>query len=243
MKQWALVTGAAKRIGREIAIKLHSSGYNVIIHYGASAEEARSLCDELNRTREDSCITAQADLSTEEGINDLVKVATGCKLSILINNASEFYPTPLQDTQFHDCQRLLTVNLLAPYFLAQKLSSLLSRNNGTIINLLAIHGQNPLKDHGMYSISKAALQMATLSLAQEMGPDIRVNGIAPGVILWPENSQNDAEESIIKQIPLAKCGSPADIANTVQFLVDSSYISGQIIAIDGGRTATGYMGA
>lgn len=243
MNQWALVTGAAKRIGRAIAMKLHSSGYNIIIHYGASADAACSLCDELNQVRQDSCVTIQADLSTEEGINDLVKLATSFKLSILINNASQFYPTPLQETQLNDCQRLLVINLLAPYFLAQKLSPLLSKNNGTIINLLDIHGQKPLKDHGIYSISKAGLQMATLSLAQELGPNVRVNGIAPGAILWPENSQNNAQESIIKQIPLAKCGSPADIANTVQFLVDSHYISGQIIAIDGGRTATGYMGA
>ena len=243
MKQWALVTGAAKRIGREIAIKLHSNGYNIIIHYGASAEEAKSLCHELNRTREHSCITAQADLSIEEGINKLISTASQVNLSIIINNASEFYPTPLLNTQFSDCQRLFTVNLLAPYFLAQQLSPLLSKNNGSIINLLDIHGLKPLKEHGIYSISKAALQMATLSLAQEMAPDIRVNGIAPGAILWPENSHNDAQETIIKQIPLAKLGSPADIANTVQFLVDSSYISGQIIAIDGGRTATGYMGA
>ncbi|AQS36269.1 dehydrogenase of unknown specificity, short-chain alcohol dehydrogenase like [Shewanella psychrophila] len=243
MTQWALVTGAAKRIGREIAIKLHSSGYNIIIHYGVSAEEAKSLCQKLNKIREHSCVTAQANLSTEAGINTLVEAATQFKLSILINNASEFYPTPLADTQFKDSQRLLAVNLLAPYFLAQRLFPLLSKSNGAIINLLDIHGQKPLKDHGLYSISKAALQMATLSLAQEMGPGVRVNGIAPGAILWPENSHNDAQETIIKQIPLAKCGSPADIANTVQFLVDSHYISGQIIAIDGGRTAIGYMGA
>ncbi|BAJ02276.1 pteridine reductase [Shewanella violacea] len=243
MQQWALVTGAAKRIGREIAIKLHSSGYNVIIHYATSADLAQSLCNELNQIRENSCVTVQAYLSTEEGINKLVKAAAKETLSIVINNASEFYRTPLNDTQFKDSQHLLTVNLLAPYYIAQKLYPTLRENKGIIINLLDIHGQKPLKEHGLYSISKAALQMATLSLAQEMGPDVRVNGIAPGAILWPENSHCDAQESIIKQIPLAKCGSPADIANTVQFLVDSPYISGQIIAIDGGRTATGYQGA
>ncbi|MEI6859006.1 MAG: SDR family oxidoreductase [Shewanella sp.] len=242
MTQWALVTGAAKRIGREITIKLHSSGYNIIIHYGASVEEAKSLCHELNIRRENSCISAQANLSTEEGINTLAETAAKFNLSIIINNASEFYPTPLADTQFKDCQRLLNVNLLAPYFLAQRLFPLLNKNNGTIINLLDIHGQKPLKGHGLYSISKAGLQMATLSLAQEMGPNVRVNGIAPGAILWPANGHNDAQKSIIKQIPLAKCGSPVDIANTVQFLIDSNYISGQIITIDGGRTATGYMG-
>ncbi|QFU22751.1 pteridine reductase [Shewanella eurypsychrophilus] len=243
MESWALVTGGAKRIGRVIARKLHSNGYKVLIHYSNSHSEAQSLCNEFNRLRENSSVIVQAELSNELGIMQLAQRAADYPLAVLVNNASAFYPMPLEAANFNDCQRLLSINLLAPYLLAQQLATSLSKHQGTIINLLDIHGTKPLKDHGLYSISKAALQMATLSLAQELGPEIRVNGVAPGAIIWPENSKNGAQDSIIKQIPLARCGAPSDIADTVQFLVDSHYISGQIIAVDGGRTVTGYLGA
>lgn len=243
MTDWALVTGAAKRIGREITMKLHASGYNILLHYARSEHEATLLSEKLNNLRTGSCVLVQAELSDEQAILSLAKRANTFPISILVNNASAFYPTPLATTTFVSSQTILSINLLAPYLLSQQLSATLAKHHGVIINLIDIHGQKPLKEHGMYSISKAALQMATLSLAQELGPEIRVNGISPGAIMWPENSHNDSQESIIKQIPLNRCGSPTDIADTVQFLVDSQYISGQIIAVDGGRTATGYQGA
>lgn len=243
MTNWALVTGAAHRIGRDIAIMLHNKGYNVLIHYANSHLAAQALCDELNKQRVNSSVIVQAELSTEQGIEQLASFAANYPVSILINNASSFYPTPLESLNFVDSQKLLTVNLLAPYFLAQKLSASLRTHQGSIINLLDIHGVKPLKNHGLYSISKAGLQMATLSLSQELGPDVRVNGIAPGAILWPENSQTSVQDSIIREIPLNKLGSTADITNTVRFLIDSHYITGQVITVDGGRTAVGYQGA
>ncbi|MGS0693231.1 pteridine reductase [Shewanella sp. 0m-4] len=245
MTTWALVTGASKRIGCTIATHLHNEGHNIVIHYGQSAKQAQALCTQLNTKRADSAIIMQADLAQADAVNKLVLQIKSSQLplSVLINNASSFIPTPTGEATFAQAQQLLATNLITPYLLAEALNPILSKNNGCIINLLDIHGRRPLKDHGLYSISKAALEMATLSLAQELAPDVRVNGVSPGAILWPEQSDTESQQAVLSAIPLAKLGQPEDIAKLISHLVSSSYISGQVIAVDGGRSAVGFMGA
>ncbi|GIU35649.1 pteridine reductase [Shewanella schlegeliana] len=245
MTTWALVTGAAKRIGLAIAIQLHDDGYNIVIHYGQSVDEAQALCNRLNAKRADSAIMIQADLANANALNELIAQieAQEIDLEILINNASCFYPTPIGESSFTKAQQLLATNLIAPYILAEKLRPQLALHNGCVINLLDIHGKRPLKDHGLYSISKAALEMATLSLAQELAPKIRVNGVSPGAILWPAQSNMESQQAVLGAIPLAKLGQPEDIAKLISHLVSAPYITGQVIAVDGGRSAVGFMGA
>ncbi|WOT06795.1 pteridine reductase [Shewanella youngdeokensis] len=245
MAKWALITGAAKRIGKAIAEQLHNDGFNILIHYDQSQTDAVALMSKLNNVRPNSAKMLQADLSVQTGLSQLTLQidALALPLSILINNASTFYPTPLGKTDYVAAQQLLTTNLLSPYLLAEHVAPTLKRHNGCIINLIDIHGKRPLKNHGLYSISKAALEMATLSLAQELAPDIRVNGIAPGAILWPEQSNDSSQDHVLTEIPLAKLGQAGDIAKLVSHLVSAPYISGQIIAVDGGRSAVGFTGA
>ncbi|MCL1060487.1 pteridine reductase [Shewanella gelidimarina] len=245
MNKWALITGAAKRIGHCIAKQLHHDGFNILIHYSQSHNDALSLCSELNATRPNSAQIMQAELNNQIELQQfIVNVKSlALPLAVLVNNASEFYPTPLGETDYLAAQQLLATNLLAPYFLAEQFAPTLKEQRGCIINLIDIHAKRPLKDHGLYSISKAALEMATLSLAQELAPDIRVNGVAPGAILWPEQSNDDSQNHALKEIPLAKLGQPDDIAKLISHLVSAPYISGQIIAVDGGRSAVGFTGA
>ncbi|GIU50964.1 pteridine reductase [Shewanella sairae] len=245
MTTWALITGAAKRIGRTIATQLHNDGFNIIIHYGQSATEAETLASKLNGKRIGSAITMQADLAQSDTVNALLTQIIEAKLplSVLVNNASSFYPTPLGQSSFLEAQQILATNLVTPYLLAQAVHPLLSEHHGCVINLLDIHGRRPLKDHGLYSISKAALEMATLSLAQELAPNVRVNGVSPGAILWPEQSDLQSQQAVLSAIPLAKLGHPEDIAKLVSHLVSAPYISGQVIAVDGGRSAVGFTGA
>ncbi|WP_299494640.1 SDR family oxidoreductase [uncultured Shewanella sp.] len=245
MEKWALVTGAAKRIGRAISQQLHQDGYNIIIHFGHSRDEAHALVDAFNHSRAGSAFCLQANLNDENDIQTMLNTIKNkhLPLALLVNNASTFSPTALGQTTFKQCQTTLTANLIAPYLLSQGLFPLLSQHQGLIVNLLDIHAKRPLKHHGLYSISKAGLEMATLSLAQEMGPTVRVNGIAPGAILWPHNSDKDAQSNVIDAIPLAKLGHSDDIAKLVSFLAKAPYISGQVIAVDGGRSATGFKGA
>ncbi|MCL1123220.1 pteridine reductase [Shewanella surugensis] len=245
MEKWALVTGAARRIGRAISQQLHQDGYNIIIHFGQSSDDAHRLASELNQRRLDSAFCVQANLDDENDISSMINLINDkhIPLTLLVNNASAFSPSEFGQTNFTQCQKTLTTNLIAPYLLAQGLFPLLSQAQGLVINLLDIHGKRPLKHHGLYSISKAALEMATLSLAQEMAPKVRVNGIAPGAILWPQNSNEQAQSDVIQAIPLARLGKSEDIAKLVSFLANAPYISGQIIAVDGGRSATGFKGA
>ncbi|WP_299002163.1 pteridine reductase [uncultured Shewanella sp.] len=245
MEKWALVTGAAKRIGCAISQQLHQEGYNIIIHFGQSSDEAQALANQFNQHRPNSALCLQANLDNETGIAKLIDTIMHKQLpvTLLVNNASSFSPSAFEHTRFEQCQTTLTTNLVAPYLLAQGLFPLLKQHQGLVINLLDIHAKRPLKHHGLYSISKAGLEMATLSLAQEMGPNVRVNGIAPGAILWPNNSDKAAQSEIIQAIPLARLGQSEDIANLVCFLAKAPYISGQIIAVDGGRSATGFKGA
>lgn len=236
----ALITGAARRIGAQTAQTLHQNGANIIIHYGRSADEAERLVAKLNMQRADSAVVLQADLLKIEEVHHLAIQAFNAfdSLDILVNNASTFYPTPLGSINENNWDDLMGTNIKAPLFLSQACYPALKQNNGSIINMLDIHARSPLKDYITYSCAKAAKVMMTRSLALEMGPEVRVNGIAPGTILWPEDeNQMDIEtrQEILQQIPLKRTGHPEDIANTILYLITTDYVNGQIIAVDGGR--------
>lgn len=235
-----LITGAARRIGAKTVRTLHHCGANIILHYGRSQSDAESLANELNLIRPNSVHTQQADLLKVDNINTLAEQAYAHyqQLDVLINNASSFYPTPLGSITEAQYDDLMGSNIKAPLFLSQACYPYLKQSSGSIINIVDIHSRSPLKEHITYSCAKAANAMLVRSLAKEMGPDIRVNGISPGAILWPEQ-ENELDQKtmdqIINDIPLKKSGQPSDIANTVLFLIQQSYINGQIIAVDGGR--------
>jgi pteridine reductase len=238
--QVALVTGAARRIGAAISRRLHQHGAKVAIHYRESSDEANALCDELNATRPDSAMSLRADLSDTSAIPELIDSVTDWhgQLDILINNASSFYPTELGQVSEADWDNLIGTNLKAPLFLAQAALVPLRSSRGVIVNIIDIHAQRPLRNHAVYGAAKAGLAMLTRSLAKDLGPDIRVNGVSPGAILWPETDLSDgAKKSILSQIPLGRTGEPDDIAGCVLYLVrDATYVTGQIIAVDGGRS-------
>ena len=235
-----LVTGAARRIGAAIVTCLHENGARVAIHYRGSAGDAESLADNLNSARADSAALFQADLLDINSIKPLVDavVEWGGRLDGLVNNASSFYPTPVGSITETEWDELIGINLKAPLFLAQAAAGHLRDNNGSIINIVDIHAERPLRDHAVYGSAKAGLAMLTRSLAKDLAPDIRVNGVSPGAILWPENGMTeDVQKSILEQIPLARAGHPQDIAGCVLYLLrDATYVSGQIIRVDGGRS-------
>jgi len=213
---------------------------NIAIHYRGSARDADGLAAELNAIRSESAITVQADLLDNPRLMELVDevVAQTGRLDLLVNNASTFYPTPLADVTEENWNDLLGTNLKAPLFLAKAAAPHLKKSNGNIINIVDIHAQRPLSNHPVYGPAKAGLAMLTRSLAKDLAPAVRVNGVSPGAILWPEDGMTaNVEQAIIKQVPLKRTGEPADIAKTVLFLVkDAHYITGQIIAVDGGRS-------
>lgn len=237
----ALITGAARRIGAVIANTLHQQGMNVIIHYRHSATEAQALCAKLNELRPDSARILQADLHHINEFPTLCATAAKAfgRLDALVNNASCFYPTPLGTVTESAWQSLIDSNLKAPFFLIQAAIPWLAKTQGCVINIADIHGRRPLADHSAYCISKAGLLMLTLSLAKELGPDIRVNAIAPGATLWPEADNTLSEErknQIISDTALKRAGLPLDIAKAVWFFIaDAGYVTGQILNIDGGR--------
>jgi pteridine reductase len=236
----ALITGAARRIGATIATRLHESGADVAIHYRGSADEAAALAGKLNAQRPDSAATFAADLTDLSSLQGLIDGVHDWRnrLDILVNNASSFYPTPVGEISEDHWDDLLGSNLKAPLFLSQAAAPSLREANGVIINIVDIHGQRPLRDHTVYGISKAGLAMLTRSLAKDLAPEIRVNGVSPGAILWPEDDMSDETKDIIlEQVPLDSTGDPDDIAGCVLFLAtDAGYITGQIIAVDGGRS-------
>lgn len=237
----ALVTGAARRIGAAIAHKVHGQGADVALHYRGSADDALALCHTLNKKRENSAQVFQADISLQEDVLALIEGVTTWRerLDILVNNASTFYPTPLGEITEADWLDLMGSNLKGPLFLSQAAAPHLREANGAIVNIVDIHAFRPLRNHLVYGSAKAGLVMLTKSLARELAPQVRVNGIAPGAIAWPEDGMTDSvKETILQQIPLGRSGRPEDIANCVLFLVrDATYSSGQVIAIDGGRSA------
>ena len=239
--RWALVTGAAKRIGAVIASTLHEAGANVAIHYNRSAADADLLAAQLNRERAKSAFTVAADMRDIAAVERMaaqVLERTGGTLDVLVNNASNFYPTPLGSITLEQWDDLFGSNLKAPLFLSQALLPALRAARGVIVNIVDVHAQRPLRDHPVYGPAKAGLAMLTRSLAKDLGPDVRVNGVSPGAILWPDEGMSDAlRAGIIKQTALKRSGTPEDIAATVLFLVrDAPYITGQIIAVDGGRS-------
>lgn len=236
----ALITGAARRIGAAIVRTLHAQGANVAIHYRGSAEEAADLADELNSQRPDSAASFAADLTDTASLNTLVEEVTAWhgRLDILVNNASSFYPTPVGEITEDQWNDLIGTNLKAPLFLSQAALPALREARGVIINIVDVHSQRPLRDHTVYGPAKAGLAMLTRSLAKDLAPEVRVNGVSPGAILWPENGMTaTTKDVILEQIPLGRPGTPDDVANAVLFLArDADYVTGQIIAIDGGRS-------
>ena len=236
----ALITGAARRIGAQTATTLHENGANIIIHYGNSADEAVQLVDGFNKIRANSATLLQANLLDLEEVHQLAIKAFNVfdGLDILINNASTFYPTPLGQINEDNWNDLMGTNIKAPLFLSQACYPALKQSKGIIINMVDIHARSPLKDHITYSCAKAAKIMMTRSLAMEMGPDVRVNAIAPGAIMWPEDENtvsDEVRERIVSHIPLKRIGEPQDIADTILYLATNDYVNGQVIAVDGGR--------
>lgn len=234
----ALVTGAARRIGAVIAETLHAAGYRVVIHCRQSRDEADTLAGKLNAARADSAIVMEADLLDHAAISNLVARAAAQwqRLDLLVNNASTFFPTPIGETTLAQWNDLIGSNLSAPFFLSQAAASFLRESRGAIVNLIDIHAERPLANHAAYSASKAGLHMLTRALAKELAPEVRVNGVSPGAILWPESGMSDRErENIIASTPLKRTGTPRDIADAVLFLARSEFITGQILPVDGGR--------
>jgi len=236
----ALVTGAARRIGAAIARALHAAGANVVLHYRSSADDAAALAQELNGLRLDSVRLAECDLLDVAQLPTLVKAASDAfgGLDILVNNASTFYPTPLGDITPIDWDDLLGTNLRAPLFLAQAAAPLLHEARGLIVNLADIHGVKPLRRYPVYSVAKAGLIMLTKALARELGPHVRVNAVAPGPIMWPEDGIDGAlQEKIIRRTALKRTGEAEDVARACLFFAtEAPYVTGQILAVDGGRS-------
>lgn len=240
--QVAFITGAGRRIGAEIARILHDSGMNVVLHYNKSQAEAEQLCHAFNKKRLNSAILLQSDLLEINSLDDLTQKAAKHwgRLDALINNASRFYPTPLAEATLGAWDDLLGSNVRAPFFLSQAAMPYLKESQGCIVNIADIHADRPMRDYSIYCISKAALLMLTKSLAKELGPEVRVNAVSPGPVMWPENENvlsNEVKETLIKQTVLDCEGSPEEIAKAVLFLVkNANYITGQILAVDGGRS-------
>jgi pteridine reductase len=236
----ALITGAARRVGATIARKLHAAGANVVIHYRSSAEASQALARELNGARPDSAAVVEADLLDPGQLHALAAAATAVfgGLDILVNNASTFYPTPLGDITDIDWDDLIGTNLKAPLFLSQAAAAALRISNGLIVNIADIHGMRPLSRHPVYSIAKSGVIMLTRSLARELGPSVRVNAVAPGPVMWPEDGMDkELQEKIVDRTALKRAGSPDDVARAVLFFAsEAPYVTGQILAVDGGRS-------
>jgi pteridine reductase len=233
----ALITGGAARIGAQIVKTLHHNQFNIIVHCNQSKDKAQLLCDELNAVRANSVEIVSGNLNNIDELDSLVSSIKS--IHLLVNNASVFYPKSVEDSEIKDWDDVININLKAPFFLSKGLSKTLSKNDGSIINIIDIHSERPLKKHAIYNISKAGLKMLTQTLAKELAPRIRVNGVSPGSILWPQDTAEISEDDknlMLERIALHRQGSPQDIADTVLFLANSNYITGQIINIDGGRT-------
>ena len=236
-----LVTGAARRIGAAIARTLHAAGASVIVHCNRSRHEAEALADELNDVRGDSCAVVQADLLQVAALPRLAEDAARAfgRLDGLVNNASAFYATPIGRIDVREWEELIGSNLRAPLFLAQAAAPHLRAWQGAIVNIVDIHAERPLQDFVVYTVAKAGLAGLTRSLALELAPDIRVNGVAPGAIIWPEDGlhfSDEERERILTQTPLERIGTPEDVAGAVKYLLfDAPFVTGEILAVDGGR--------
>jgi pteridine reductase len=235
-----LITGAARRVGATIARVLHGAGANLVVHYRSSAEDAQALEAELNALRPNSARRAEADLLDITHLPQLVSVAAEAfgGLDMLVNNASTFYPTPLGDITEIDWNDLIGTHLKAPLFLAQAAAPLLKEAHGCIVNLADIHGMRPLRRYPVYSIAKAGLIMLTRTLARELGPNVRVNAVAPGPVMWPEDGLDSAlQEKIRQRTALKRIGSAQDVARACLFFAtEAPFVTGQVLAVDGGRS-------
>jgi len=238
----ALITGGARRVGAEIAQVLHDAGMNLVVHYRSSRDDAHQLKAALEKSRPHSVAIVQGDLLDVRGLETMVEAAVAAfgRLDALVNNASSFYPTPVGTATEHQWNDLIGTNLKAPFFVAQAAWPHLRKTSGCIVNIADIHADRPIKRYPIYSAAKAGLVMLTKSLARELAPDVRVNAIAPGTILWPEGEAEVTpaqKEEMLARIPLRRSGEPGDIARTALFLIrDGTYINGQVIAVCGGRT-------
>lgn len=239
--QCALVTGGARRVGAAIVRRLHAAGARVVVHCHRSRTEAEALAAELNTQRAGSVVVAAADLLDTAALPGLVRQALAAfgRLDLLVNNASSFFETPLATINEAQWQDLIGSNLKAPLFLAQAAAPALGAQGGAIVNIIDIHAERPLRDHLLYNVAKGGLAALTRALALELGPQVRVNGVSPGAIVWPEAGawENSAErEAIIRRTILGRTGEPEDIAGAVLYLAGAPYITGQILAVDGGRS-------
>lgn len=236
-----LVTGAARRVGAAIARRLHAAGANLMLHYRGAETDAQALQAELNAVRASSVALVQADLLDAAGLAEIVKntLARFERIDALVNNASTFYPTPMGEITPAQWDDLMGSNLKAPLFLGQAAAPHLKKTGGSIVNIADIHAERPLKNYIVYSIAKAGLVGLTLTLARELGPEVRVNAVAPGAILWPEDNSFDAvsRQRIISHTLLKRVGEPDDIARAVYyFIAEAPYVTGQVLAVDGGRS-------
>jgi pteridine reductase len=237
----ALVTGGARRVGAAICRRLHAAGANVVVHCRQSADEAQLLAQELNGLRMHSAAVVQADLLAAGALQQLAQQAQAAfgRLDVLVNNASSFFATPMGRIDERAWDDLIGTNLKAPLFLSQAAAPELRSRGGCIVNIIDIHAERPLADHLVYTAAKGGLLALTRSLALELGPEVRVNGVSPGAILWPEGPEwqnEDERQRILDRSLLKRCGEPGDIAGAVEFLATAPYVTGQIIAVDGGRS-------
>lgn len=238
----ALITGSAKRIGKQTAKTLHEQGFNIVVHCNQSVIEAQELVDNLNDIRADSASYIQADLNNHSEVLDLAKKAQSIfdRLDVLINNASTFYPTEVESVTEEVWDDLFASNLKAPFFLSQALTDELSKNQGVIVNIVDIHADRPLKGYPIYCTAKAGLVMLTKSLSRELAPNIRVNAVAPGPILWHDNDLTEQDKTqVLDEVLLKRLGSPVNIAEAILYLIQADYVTGHILAVDGGRSIYG----
>lgn len=236
-----LVTGAARRVGAAICRRLHAAGAAVVVHHHRSAAEAQALVQTLNAQRARSAVALQADLLDVAALPRLITdaLALNGRLDALVNNASSFYATPLGAIDEQSWADLMGTNLKAPLFLSQAAAPALRASGGCIVNIIDIHAELPMKEHVVYTAAKGGLLALTRSLARELGPEVRVNGVSPGTIIWPEGGawqDEDARRHIVDRTVLKRTGEPEDIAAAVEYMISAPFVTGQILAVDGGRS-------
>ena len=238
--KFIFLTGGAKRIGKTTCKHFHDKGFNIIFHYNTSDKEANEIKESLNSIRKDSCFVIQADFNDKSSIERLAKGVAEItdELAVLINNASSFYPTPIEQASKNEWDDLMATNATTPLFLTQALLPFLKKAKGCVINISDTLAPSGIKNFSLYSGAKSALEGITKSLAKELAPDIRVNAISPGAILWPEDEDltEEQQKERLSKVPLGRIGSPEDISSVAVFLTDANYITGQVIKVDGGRS-------
>jgi len=236
----ALITGGSRRIGATTARMLHGRGMRIVIHYRSSATEAESLRAELCEKRADSVLLIRGDLAEVAKVKNLIREVAHemGQLDALVNNASVFFPTPIKSATEDHWQDIMDINLKAPFFLCQAAAPYLKKSQGSIVNITDIYAERPLSDHPIYNAAKAGLLSLTRSLSRDLGPEIRVNAVAPGAIMWPESDMDElSKQRMISRTPLKTVGNPEEIAKAVRFLIEEAhFVTGQVINVDGGRT-------